>query len=248
MSKPSWYKKVKETFDCWLIIKELCAILSAIKVPLVFEFLTAVINYFKPISPTLLYSITGIVVLACLCQIIKARPYCKSLLLFTTSDPLASLEEIAEELERVYGFPKNKIFALLLGGYWRGCFDNKEVEGPNRLQILKVLHDVHPAQNDFIFAYENQKQPATHKDLPDGGCSVDTRPYLKVPHANTENWTTENCQKAFEELASESKRNYPNNIWPSYMPEHVKVLYLVRIPKSLLKFFLKKEKISTSLL
>lgn len=165
-------------------------------------------------------------------------------LLFTTSNPTASFSDIAENLSRTHRLPENKILGLLLQGYWNGYFEDKETEAVKRLDMLKIMHDLESVSQHFIFAYKHDTPPATSEDLPDGGVRLDMRPVLPVPDANTNNWTIENCQKAFEKLAKESTTIYPNASWPEYIPELMLPTFgMIKISYASYKKFVKKEKL-----
>lgn len=245
MAKENLWEKIKKRYEDWIIIKEIYKLFAGI--PSLAPFVMAIVSWISKlidfIIPCMNWLI-GIAFLVIVIQTIRLRPCINRTLLFTTSSPSASFSDIANELERVYGFPRNKMFSLLLGGYWKGDFDDKKAKGPPRLEVLQALHDEESTREHFVFAYKHEIQPIMSEDLPDGGVSVDLRPFLPVPDKNTKNWTNENCEKAFEELANQEENHHANYMWPNYVPDIIKpILMCIRIPKTLLESFLKKEKI-----
>jgi len=162
-------------------------------------------------------------------------------LLFTTSNPLASLPEVAKEASKTLSCDKNKLFSLLLNGYWRGSFDKKGMNNLNRLAALKAMHNNKTASKGFIFAYNHERQPAT--DLQNGEADYD-KPILCVPDANTDNWTLDNCQAAFNELANQPRSYNSHDLFPEYIPEIMTpIFHMIKISQTLFKSFLMKENI-----
>jgi len=179
--------------------------------------------------------------------------FINSSLLFTKSNPLASLPDIAEELAKQLNLCPSKVLVLFLQGYWQGFFEKRvwqksfEKNGIMcfpRLDLLKLMHDIPCLNRYFVFAYKDTEKPATREECEDGTVVVDIRPILPVPNKDTRTWRGKDCREAFAMLADRCQASRdPYNAWPAYVPELMyPVFRMFKISKKRTVSFLKKEK------
>lgn len=89
----------------------------------------------------------------------------------------------------------------LVAALWRGELDDPTKDLPDRLVMLRVLHGQRELHKEILFLGPGESAPDIV--LPPGDW-VDLPPTpLHVPSHLLDEWTTENCTRAFEALAEE---------------------------------------------
>jgi hypothetical protein len=129
--------------------------------------------------------------------------------MFPLSAEKLSFREIAGYWWRESRASKDELLALLESAWWRG--ELKGNSALNRLQFLKKIFDSRqePHMQSVVFVSPNDAGPLAEAQLADGGFVVDVRPRISVP-SETDNWTDDSCNDAFDELAHlPSQRYFP---------------------------------------
>jgi hypothetical protein len=89
-----------------------------------------------------------------------------------------------------------ELLKLLESAWWRGEFVAQE--GASRLSLIRYLYT---SSDDFIFVVGDEPDPR-ETELPDGSVERDTRPLVRVPSTEAEDWNGTNCRGALEDLAA----------------------------------------------
>jgi hypothetical protein len=130
--------------------------------------------------------------------------------MFPLSADILPLVEIADFWSREIRPPasRDELLACLESAWWRGEF--KGSSAFNRLQFLRKMFEARrgPDLQSVAFASPNDAGPPTEIPLADGGVAV-VRQKICVP-GETDDWTEDSCNDAFEALAQlPSKRYFP---------------------------------------
>jgi hypothetical protein len=127
-----------------------------------------------------------------------------------------SFREIADHWSRESRYSKDELLALLESAWWRG--ELKGNSALNRLQFLKKMfgsrHEPH--LQSVVFVTPNDAGLPAQTPLPGGGVLVDVTPRITVS-AETDDWTEDSCNDAFEELAGlPSQQFFPQLNYASF--------------------------------
>jgi hypothetical protein len=100
-----------------------------------------------------------------------------------------------------------ELLALLESAWWQG--ELKGNSALNRLQLLRKMFDARrePDMQSVVFVTPNDAGPPIENPLAGGGVVVDVRPRISVS-AETDFWTENSCNDAFETLAGLPSQQY----------------------------------------
>jgi hypothetical protein len=127
--------------------------------------------------------------------------------MFPLSADKLSFLKIADYWSRESRASQNELLAQLEAAWWLG-----EIVGNSaitRLQFLKNMYQSRhePDMQSIVFVTQSDAGPPTDTPLADGGVIVDVRPRINVP-GETDAWTEDSCNDAFQELARLPSQQY----------------------------------------
>jgi hypothetical protein len=115
-----------------------------------------------------------------------------------SASAILTLSDVAKHWSQE-SLPRREIHELvneMLQHWWLG---NLQLQGPSRLEILKLLRE-HSCE-ELIFFVLAEGPPVTCVERDDGSVDVDIRKPVPIPSSDTSTWSEANCAEAFGALA-----------------------------------------------
>jgi len=125
--------------------------------------------------------------------------------MFPISADKLSFLKIADYWSQESRASQDELLAELEGAWWRGQITGNSAK--TRLQVLRRMYESRHDLQYVVFVTPNDPGPQTETALADGGVDVDLTPRISVPN-ETDDWTEDSCNDAFEELAQLPSQQY----------------------------------------
>jgi hypothetical protein len=125
--------------------------------------------------------------------------------MFPISADKLSFLKIADYWSRESRASQDELLAELEAAWWRGQIAGNSAR--TRLEVLRSMYDSRHDLQSVVFVTPNDPGPQTETPLPGGGFVVDLAPRISVPN-ETDDWTENSCNDAFEELAQLPSQQY----------------------------------------
>ena len=125
--------------------------------------------------------------------------------MFPISADKLSFLKIADYWSRESLASQDELLADLEAAWWRGQITGNSAK--TRLQVLRRMYELRHDLQYVVFITPNDPGPQTQTARADGGFDVDLTPRISVPN-ETDDWSENSCNDAFEELAQLPSQQY----------------------------------------